>query len=176
MKKSVKLLALLLSLAVIAGLFTVCVAAADNEVSALPFGDYSYTEEFGEEELEEIFGDGSTAAFSAFVYSLVFSFLLFLPSLIVMIVFIVLNSKQKKKLEKYCMLYGNLPPEKTDYPPNAYNGTYNTANFNPNTYNPNDYNPNFTTNGTVNFNAQTAPDSTNNTNNTNSNGFGGDAQ
>lgn len=176
MKRFVKILALLLSLTVIGGLLTVCVAAADKEVSAIPFGDYSYTEEFGEEEFEEIFGDGSTAAFSAFVYALGFSLLLFLPSLVVMIVFIVLNSKQKRKLEKYCMIYGDLPPDKNDYRPNPYNPAYFDSNgCNPGSYNPNAYNPNFTTNGTVDFNPQPVPDNRDGTNNA-TDFSGGDGQ
>lgn len=78
------------------------------------------------EEFEEIFGEFSGPM--AFVFISIFlSVFLFLPSLITMIVFIILNSNAKKKVREYEKFFGPIPQNASAYyNPDVKNVPYTT--------------------------------------------------
>lgn len=122
MKKAV---ILSLVLALVLCFFGVTAFAGADANSELPqtwsgpapvYPELEYGDEDVDAALEEIFGENSGILMAATI-CLMISFLLFVPSLVVMIVFIVLNSKTKKKLREYERAFGILPDNHTGFMP-----------------------------------------------------------
>ena len=129
MKKKIGILALVLAIAMC--FFTISAfAGEDSGNSQMPFVDSEQispehpdvqTEADLMEDFEEIFGEGGAKIFGvAMVGALFIS--IFLPALVVVIVFGVLNGKTKKKIKEYERFFFFFPQKM------------------PNTYNPNPYN------------------------------------
>lgn len=140
MKKKIVILALILAIAM--SVFTISAFAEgkDNASSQMPFVDSEQispehpdvqTEADLFEEFEEIFGEqgGKMAGIVIMVF---ITMLLFFPSLVVMIIFIVLNSNTKKKLREYERFFGPAPQNTTRYyNQNTYNPNYQSQAVNP---------------------------------------------
>ena len=140
MKKKIGILALVL--AILMCFFTVSAFAAgdENGNSQMPFADSDQifpehpeiqTEDELMEEFEKMFGgSGKKLIFLAIASAI--SFALFLPSLIVVIVFGILNSKTKKKVKEYERYFGPVPQNTPGYyNPNIYNNPYGAPPVNP---------------------------------------------
>jgi len=139
MKKKIGILALVL-------IFLMCFltvssfAGEDIGNSQMPFVDSDQitpeqpdiqTEEDIFEEFEEIFGEFSGPMAFVFI-SMFVSMLLFLPSLITMIVFIILNRNAKKKVREYEKFFGPIPQNASAYyNPDIKNAPYATQPVNP---------------------------------------------
>lgn len=124
MKKKIGILAFILVFAMC--FFTIgALAGEDNASSQMPFVE---TEEISPEhpdvqteadlieEFEEMFGEGSGKILSIAMAG-IFFMPLFIPALIVAIVFSVLNGKTKKKIKEYERFFGPVPQNM----PNTYN-------------------------------------------------------
>lgn len=118
--------ALLLCLGTV-GVFAASEASAVADGDTL-YSDYYFADESVEEIFEEMLGEGAVKLLPVVMVAAV-CMLLFIPALIVMIVFIVLNSKTKKKLREYERLYGDVPDGSRLYNPN--NGQFGSAPFIP---------------------------------------------
>lgn len=147
MKKKVGILCLVLAIAMC--FFTVSAFATDGDIenSQMPFVDSEQispeypdiqTEADLIEEFEKMFGEGSGKILSIAMVG-VFIMPLFIPALIVAIVFSVLNGKTKKKIKEYERFFGPVPQNM------------------PNTYNPNPYNYQSQPVNTTNVPMGTAP-------------------
>lgn len=94
---------------------------------------------FGNDEVEEIFGEDAPAIL-ALGTVVGFAALSFIPAVIVMIVFIVLNNKTVKRIREYEMTYGvvytkdvlrdmqNIPPQNYNYNPSTFVPQYPVSN------------------------------------------------
>ena len=139
MKRKIGILALILAIAMC--FFTIGAFAGENSGnSQMPFVDPDeispehpeiQTEADLVEEFEEIFGDlGGGMLF--FSISVILSTLLFFPALVLMIVFIILNSNTKKKIKEYERFFGPVPQNApTYYNPNINNIPYGAQQVNP---------------------------------------------
>ena len=122
MKKKIGVLALILAIAMC--FFTISAfAAEDSGNSQMPFVDSDQitpehpdiqTEADLIEEFEKMFGESSGPMAFVFI-SMFLSMFLFLPSLITMIVFIILNSNTKKKVREYEKFFGPIPQNASAY-------------------------------------------------------------
>ena len=129
MKKKIGILAIIL--AIVMCFFTISAFAGENSGnSQMPFVDSDQitpehpdiqTEADLMEDFEEIFGEGGAKIFGVSMVGALFMSL-FLPALVVVIVFGVLNGKTKKKIKEYERFFGPVSQKM------------------PNTYNPNPYN------------------------------------
>ena len=139
MKRKILISAIIL--AVLACFLTVGVFAAEDGVSSqMPFVDAEeispeypdvQTEDALMEEFEAMFGEGSDKILSVAMIG-VFVMPLFIPVLIVAIVFAVLNGKTKKKIKEYERLFGTIPQNA----PNTYNTGYYNTNYQSQPVNP----------------------------------------
>ena len=140
MKKKIGILALILAIAM--SVFTISAFAEgkDNASSQMPFIDSDQispehpdiqTEADLIEEFEEIFGESSGPMAFVFI-SMFLSMFLFLPSLITMIVFIILNSNAKKKVREYEKFFGPIPQNASAY----YNHNINNVPYGAQPVNP----------------------------------------
>ncbi len=139
MKRKIGIFALVL--AVLLCFMTVSAfAAEENGSSQMPFVDSDeimpeqpdiQTEADLMEDFEEVFGDlGGGMLF--FSMSVLLSTFLFLPALITMIVFIVLNSNTKKRIREYERFFGPIPQNvPTYYNANMNNMPYGAQQVNP---------------------------------------------
>lgn len=134
MKRKLSIFALIL--AVLTCFLTVSAFAISEESgnSQMPFVDADeITPEFPDvqteadlfEEFEEVFGEQG-GKMMGMVIMLFISMFLFLPSLVVMIIFIVLNSNTKKKIREYERFFGPASQNTLRY--------YNQNSYNPNYY------------------------------------------
>ncbi len=108
-------------------------AGEDNASSQMPFveseqitPEYPDVQTEGDlmEEFEAMFGEGSDKILSIAMVG-VFVMPLFIPALIVAIVFAVLNGKTKKKIKEYERFFGPVPQNAPNtYNPGYYNGNY----------------------------------------------------
>lgn len=139
MKKKIGILALILAIAMC--FFTInALAGEDSGNSQMPFYENEeispehpdiQTEADLIEEFEEIFGEFSGPMAFVFI-SMFLSMFLFLPSLITMIVFIILNSNAKKKVREYEKFFGPIPQNASAYyNPDVKNAPYATQPVNP---------------------------------------------
>ena len=139
MKRKILISAIIL--AVLTCFLTVGVfAAEDNASSQMPFVDTEeispeypdvQTEEDLMEEFEAMFGEGSDKILSVAMIG-VFVMPLFIPALIVAIVFAVLNGKAKRKIKEYERLFGPVPQNISNtYNPGYYNMNYQSQPVNP---------------------------------------------
>lgn len=139
MKKKIGILALILAIAMC--FFTIGVfAGEDSGNSQMPFVDSDQitpehpdvqTEADLMEEFEEVFGDGGEEFFIAVIIGTLFSSL-FLPALIIAIVFAVLHSNAKKKVKEYERFFGPVPQNAPRYyTPNVNNMAYQSQSVNP---------------------------------------------
>lgn len=129
MKKKIGIFALILAIAMC--FFTISAfAGEDSGNSQMPFVDSEQispehpdvqTQADLMEDFEEIFGEGGAKIFGVSMVGALFMSL-FLPALVVVIVFGVLNGKTKKKIKEYERFFGPVSQKM------------------PNTYNPNPYN------------------------------------
>lgn len=138
MKKTV-ILSLVLALVVCFCTVTAFASADGN--SALPYTQWEeavpsnpeleYSDEDLNAVIEEMFGENSGILMAATI-CITISFLLFVPALVLMIVFIVLNSKTKKKLREYERAFGVLPQNAIGVIPNqpVQNMTYSNQPIN----------------------------------------------
>ena len=128
MKKKIGILALVL--AILMSFFTISVFATENDIgkSPMPFVDTDeiapehpdvQTEADLMEDFEEIFGEAGGKLFAVAMVGALFMSL-FLPALVIVIVFGVLNSKTKKKIKEYQRYFGPV----TQNVPNMYNSNY----------------------------------------------------
>ena len=103
--------------------------------------DYEYDDGvYSEESFEEMFGEDSDAIFGLSL-AIVLSAMFFLPAVIMMIVFIVMNNKTVNKIKAYELAYGvvftkevindmkNIPPQNYNYNPGAFVPQYPTGNM-----------------------------------------------
>ncbi len=129
MKKKIGILALVLAIAMC--LFTVSAfAGEDNASSQMPFVDSEkispeypdvQTEADLIEEFEKMFGEGSGKILGVSMVG-VFFMSLFIPALITVIVFGVLNGKTRKKIKEYERFFGPMPQfTPAQYSPNMNN-------------------------------------------------------
>ena len=139
MKRKILITAIIL--AVLTCFLTVgAFAAEDNAASHMPFVD---TEEISPEspsiqtegdlmeEFNEMFGENGGKILSVATAG-AFSMFLFLPSLVLVIIFGVLNSKTKKKIKEYERFFGPVPQNTpVTYNNGSYNGNYYTQPVNP---------------------------------------------
>ena len=139
MKKKIGFLAIVLAIAMC--FFTISTfAGEDSGNSQMPFVDSDQitpehpdiqTEADLFEEFEEVFGESSGPMAFVFI-SMFLSMFLFLPSLITMIVFIILNSNTKKKVREYERFFGPIPQNTPQYyNPDINNIHYGTQPVNP---------------------------------------------
>ena len=139
MKRKILISAIIL--AVLSCFLTVGVfAAEDNAASQMPFVDAEeispespsvQTEGDLMEEFEAMFGEGSDKILSVAMIG-VFVMPLFIPALIVVIVFAVLNGKAKRKIKEYERFFGPVPQNTpVTYNNGSYNGNYYTQPVNP---------------------------------------------
>ena len=127
MKKKIGILALILAIAMC--FFTISAfAGEDSGNSQMPFVDSEQispehpdvqTEADLMEDFEEIFGEGGAKIFGVSMVGALFMSL-FLPALVVVIVFGVLNGKTKKKIKEYERFFGPVPQKM----PNTYTPTH----------------------------------------------------
>lgn len=128
MKKKIGVLALILAIAMC--FFTISAFAGDDKTSSqMPFVESEQVApEFPDiqteadliEEFEKMFGEGSGKILSIAMVG-IFIMPLFIPALIVAIVFSVLNGKTKKKIKEYKRFFGPVPQNMTNtYNPNPY--------------------------------------------------------
>ena len=122
MKKKIEILAIIL--AIVMCFFTISAFAGENSGnSQMPFVDSDQitpehpdiqTEADLIEEFEEVFGESSGPMAFVFI-SMFLSMFLFVPSLITMIVFIILNSNTKKKVREYEKFFGPITQNASAY-------------------------------------------------------------
>lgn len=132
MKKKIGILALVLAISMC--FFTIgAFAEGDNSSSQMPFveaDDISpeypdiQTEADLIEDFEEMFGEGSGKLITITLVGFVFM-ALFIPCLITVIVFGVINGKTKKKIKEYERFFGSVPGNQpVYYNPDIYNNPY----------------------------------------------------
>ncbi|MEE1503587.1 MAG: hypothetical protein UGF89_04985 [Acutalibacteraceae bacterium] len=134
MKKKIGILALILAIAMC--FFTISAfAGEDSGNSQMPFVDSDQiTPEFPDvqteadliEEFEEMFGEGSGKILSVAMVG-VFFMSLFIPALVTVIIFGVLNGKTKKKIKEYERFFGPIPK----FSPSQYSPQMNVPNVTP---------------------------------------------
>lgn len=134
MKKKIGIFALILAIAMC--FFTISAfAGEDSGNSQMPFVDSDQitpehpdiqTEADLIEEFEEMFGEGSGKILSVAMVG-VFFMSLFIPALITVIVFGVLNGKTKKKIKEYERFFGPIP----QFSPSQYYPQMNVPNVAP---------------------------------------------
>ncbi len=139
MKRKILISAIIL--AVLACFLTVGVFAAEDGVSSqMPFVDSEeISPEFPDvqtegdlmEEFEAMFGENSGKILGVTMAG-AFTMSLFLPALVVVIIFGVLNSKTKKKIKEYERFFGSVPQNA----PNTYNPGYYNMNYQSQPVNP----------------------------------------
>lgn len=139
MKRKILISAIIL--AVLACFLTVGVFAAEDGVSSqMPFVDAEeISPEFPDvqtegdlmEEFEAMFGENSGKILGVTMAG-AFTMSLFLPALVVVIIFGVLNSKTKKKIKEYERFFGSVPQNA----PNTYNSGYYNMNYQSQPVNP----------------------------------------
>lgn len=138
MKKKIGIFALVF--AIVMSFFAISAAAAgdENGNSQIPFVDSEQispnqpdiqTEADIIEEFEKMFGEGSGKILNIAMFG-VFFMSLFIPALITVIVFGVLNGKTRKKIKEYERFFGSVPQNV----PNVYN--QNSYNFQQQPVNP----------------------------------------
>ena len=129
MKKKIGILALVFIISMCC--FTISAFALENSSnSQMPFVDSEeISPEFPDvqteadliEEFEEMFGEGSGKILNVAMIG-VFFMSLFIPALITVIVFGVLNGKTRKKIKEYERFFGPVPQNVPNmYNPNPYN-------------------------------------------------------
>lgn len=128
MKKKIGILALVL--AIVMCFFTISAfAREDNASSQMPYVESDeispefpdvQTEADSIEEFEEMFGEGSGKILSVAMVG-VFFMSLFIPALVTVIVFGVLNGKTKKKIKEYERFFGPI----SKYSPSQYSSNIN---------------------------------------------------
>ncbi len=140
MKRKIGIFALVFVIAL--SFFTVSAfAEGDNANSKIPFEESDeifpehpeiQTEEELMEEFEEMFGEGGEKILIVTIIGILVS-LLFIPCLITVIVFAVLNSKTKKKIREYERFFGPIPENVPGYYNPNYNNNpyYGTQSVNP---------------------------------------------
>ncbi len=139
MKRKISIFALVL--AVLMCFLTIgAFAAEENGSSQMPFVESDeispehpdiQTEADMMEEFEEIFGEGGGKIFMVAMVGTMFMSL-FLPALVLVIVFGVLNSKTKKKIKEFERFFGPVPQNvPTNYIPNTNNVAYQGQPVNP---------------------------------------------
>lgn len=139
MKRKLSIFALVL--AVLMCFLTVgAFAAEDNGSTQMPFVETDeiipeypdiQTEEDAMEAFEELFGEGGGVIFAVAMVGVLFMSL-FLPALVLVIVFGVLNSSIKKKVKEYERFFGPVPQNAPNYyNPNIYNPNYQAQPANP---------------------------------------------
>lgn len=139
MKKKIGFLAIVLVIAMC--FFTISTfAGEDNSSSQMPFVDSDQiSPEFPDvqteadliEEFEEMFGEGSGKILSVAMVG-VFFMSLFIPALVTVIVFGVLNGKTKKKIKEYERFFGPIPK----FSPSQYSSNINGAPYGATSINP----------------------------------------
>lgn len=119
MKNGMKIFTVFLSLIFLFGVLSVVGFAITEETVSSPDGEYAFGgfDEYGD--FDEAFSGGvsddlnenETKVIIIFAVSVLFFGLFFFPALILVIVFAVLNSKQKKKLYEYEMRFQYFPQQ-----------------------------------------------------------------
>lgn len=132
MKNGMKIFTVFLSLIFLFGVLSVVGFAVTEETVSSPDGEYAFggVDEYGD--FDEEFSGGvpddlnenETKIIFLLAISVLFFGLLFFPALILVIVFAVLNSKQKKKLHEYEMRFQYFPQQN----PVNYAENYNMNN------------------------------------------------
>ncbi len=140
MKKFASIISLVIVIVLSLGAVVAFAGSADTAEDLIPgYGDiYDFssgegtTEEMLDSILEELIGEGADELLPLVIVSS-FCMFAFVPVLMVMIIFIVLNSKTKKKIREYENIYGPVPdnsqmiPKQYQNGGNAYGyGAYNT--------------------------------------------------
>lgn len=119
MKNGIKIFTAFLSLILLFGVLSVAVFAVTEETEPSMYGEYSFGgfDEYGD--FDEEFSGGAyddlteneTKVIFLLAISVLFFGVLFFPALILVIVFAVLNSKQKKKLHEYELRFRYFPQQ-----------------------------------------------------------------
>ncbi len=131
MKKKIGILALVLAVLMCFLTIGAFATGEDSGNSQMPFVDSDQitpehpdveTEADLMEEFEEVFGDLGGGMMFCFI-SMMLGSILFFPSLVIMIVFIILNSNAKKKVREYERFFGPVPQNSQGY----YNSNTNMA-------------------------------------------------